>query len=132
MTESAKKSQGEMHEWWGMQEELGALPMTFNDEEKVELEGLTGRIPILLECLRNIRLRDDLKASMAGEGHKSTSTQCKQSRRSPRFTRRINFEELLEKLWGSPQVKLAELQISKFIHNQRNRLRDSPDYIEYV
>lgn len=65
-----------------------ALPMDFTKEEKETLKDLTGQMPIPPSALTTI--------TMDGGGE---------------------FSTFLDKLWESPEVMLAESQISTFVEN---------------
>lgn len=80
-----------------------ALPMDFTKEEKETLQDLTGQMPILLSALTTI--------TIDGGG---------------------KFSTFLDKLWESPEVMLAESQISTFIENQSANLQGTPLADRYV
>jgi hypothetical protein len=125
-----------MRQWWTMDVELGPLPMVFNKVQRKTLEDLTGRIPIFLKALRNLRLGDK-ESEQASASSARNSSKCSNAGddqipgpRQPASS--ADFAELVQKLWRSPEVILAEDQICEFMLSRHNELRNTPPCIEYV
>ena len=135
-----------MQQWWAIHEGLRELPMVFNEEQKQTLQDLTGRMPLLLSALTKIRLDDvehepgtpnsgsrggnALAEICSDDGEHEPQTAGNAGKGSS--SRRNRFAKLVEKLWTSPVVELAERQISRFIYDRCSKSHETPDTVTYV
>ena len=95
-----------MNSWWSLQ-----LPVALSDNEKQIIEGLTGKVPILLNTLRLIDLAsggDDDE----GEAHGDT------------------FTVLLNRPWTSNEVKALIARITTMLHSHRDKYQASVKALE--